>query len=92
MSRLVDGLVDQGLMDRRTCDDDRRHVRLSVTPTGQAALREARELAKPALATAVGRLTPDQQAALVATSRVLRDVFAPEAASADGSSARPGGP
>src|SRR3982751_6748690 len=25
MSRLVDGLVEQRLMDRRPCDDDRRH-------------------------------------------------------------------
>ena len=65
---------------------------LSVTPTGQAALREARELAQAALASAVSGRTPDEQAALVATMRVLRDVFAPEAAAADESSARPGGP
>ena len=40
MSRLVDGLVEQGLMERRTCEDDRRHVRLSVTPAGESALTE----------------------------------------------------
>src|SRR4051812_44228999 len=83
MSRLVEGLVEHGLMDRRPCDDDRRHVRLSVTQTGEAALREARELAQAALAQAVGHLTPEQQTALVDTMRVLRDVFAPEAAAAD---------
>src|SRR3982750_3668540 len=45
MSRLVDGLVEHGLMHRRPCDDDRRHVRLSVTPTGETSIREARGLA-----------------------------------------------
>src|SRR3954453_17423430 len=37
MSRLVDGLVDNGLMERRPCEDDRRHVRLSVTRPGGSA-------------------------------------------------------
>ena len=92
MSRLVDGLVEQRLMDRRPCDDDRRHVRLSVTASGQAALREARELAQAALAQAVAHLTPGQQAALVDTMRLLRDVFAPEAAAADESSHPPDSP
>src|SRR4051812_49564867 len=92
MSRLVEGLVEHGLMDRRPCDDDRRHVRLSVTPGGQAALREARELAQAALASAVSHLTPDQQAALVGTMQVLRDVFAPEAAAAEESGPPPDGP
>jgi len=83
MSRLVEGLVEQGLMDRRPCDDDRRHVRLSVTQGGQAALREARQLAQAALASAVSHLTPEQQTAVVETMQVLREVFAPEAAAAD---------
>src|SRR3982751_188117 len=38
MSRLVDGLVDQKLVVRKSCEDDRRHVRLSVTDKGEAAL------------------------------------------------------
>lgn len=91
MSRLVDGLVEQRLMDRRPCDDDRRHVRLSVTPGGEAALLEARALAQAALAKAVSHLTPEQQSALVNTMQFLRDVFAPEAAAADQSSAPPDG-
>src|SRR5947209_5101005 len=40
MSRLVDGLVEGRLMTRRPCADDRRHVRLSITPAGQTALDE----------------------------------------------------
>src|SRR5436309_1760038 len=38
MSRLVDGLVEMGLIERRHCDDDRRHVRLSVMPEGETAV------------------------------------------------------
>lgn len=78
MSRLVDGLVEMGLIERRPCDDDRRHVRLSVTADGETAVREARQLAQAQLAEAVAHLTPRQQAAVVSTMHVLRDVFSPE--------------
>ena len=49
MSRLVDGLVEKRLLSRKPCDEDRRHVRLSLTAKGQATLSEARELAQFAL-------------------------------------------
>jgi DNA-binding MarR family transcriptional regulator len=74
----VDGLVEQGLMERRTCEDDRRHVRLSVTPAGESALTEAREQAQAGLSDAVTRMTPGQRAAIVKTMQVLRDVFTSE--------------
>ena len=77
MSRLVDGLVEQGLMERKPCADDRRHVRLSVTRDGDAALREARGLAQARLAEAVNRLSPRQRAAIVDTMQTLRDVLYP---------------
>jgi MarR family transcriptional regulator for hemolysin len=78
MSRLVDGLVEVGLIERRPCDDDRRHVRLSVTVEGDTAVREARQLAQAQLAEAVAHLTPRQQAAVISTMHLLRDVFSPE--------------
>src|SRR5215212_11111749 len=53
MSRLVDGLVEIGLVRRRHCDDDRRHVRLSVTKEGESAVSEARQLAQAHLAEVV---------------------------------------
>src|SRR6476646_2985017 len=49
MSRLV----DVGLLRRRHSDDDRRHVRLSVTRAGDNAGREARQLAQAHLAEVV---------------------------------------
>jgi MarR family transcriptional regulator for hemolysin len=78
MSRLVEGLVEHGLMERRPCEDDRRHVRLSVTADGETALAEARQLAQAGLSDAVTRMTPGQREAIVKTMQVLRDVFTSE--------------
>src|SRR3954470_3147439 len=78
MSRLVDGLVEHRLMERRPCEDDRRHVRLSVTPAGESALTEARQLAQAGLSDAVTRMTPGQREAICKTMMVLRDVFTGE--------------
>ena len=75
MSRLVEGLVDKGMLRRRTCTDDRRHMKLSVTPGGEAAIRGARSLAHRQLAEVAARLTRPQRAALVATMQTLRHVF-----------------
>ena len=78
MSRLVDWLVDKGLMQRKPCTDDRRQVKLSVTARGEAALRESRQIAQKELAAAVAHLTPEQRVALVSTMQVLRDAFSTE--------------
>ena len=39
-SRVVDGAVEAGLLDRRTCTDDRRKARLRLTGEGQAILEK----------------------------------------------------
>ena len=78
MSRLVDGLVEEGLMKRRPCDDDRRHVRLSVTPAGENALGGARKLALEQLAKVVAQLNREQQRSVVENMRMLREIFTPE--------------
>ena len=84
MSRMVEGLVEKGLLERRTCADDRRHVRLSVTESGATALTEARNLAQAQLAEAVARLTPEQRVAMAGTMQALREVFAPELTTGEG--------
>ncbi|HEY2589431.1 MAG TPA: MarR family transcriptional regulator [Tepidisphaeraceae bacterium] len=81
MSRMVDGLVDKGYLDRRTCINDRRHVRLSVTPRGETALRESRELAQAQLAEVVSQLSGQQQREMIQVMRVVRDVFTAEVVS-----------
>ena len=78
MSRMVDGLVDKGLIDRRTCQNDRRHVRLSLTPLGEITVAESRQLAQQQLAAVVGQLTPQEQREVAATMRLVREIFAPE--------------
>jgi DNA-binding MarR family transcriptional regulator len=78
MSRLVDGLVEKQLMRRRTCDDDRRQVRLSVTAKGQSAISGARQLAQSHLAAALAGLTPEQRASISQVMQVLREIFNPE--------------
>jgi DNA-binding MarR family transcriptional regulator len=75
LSRLVDGLVEKALMQRRPCSDDRRQVQLSITTPGEAAVTEARQLAQAQLAEAVAPLTQDQRAALIGTMKLLRDIF-----------------
>src|SRR5207237_427365 len=88
MSRLVEGLVEMGMLRREASADDRRHVSLSVTPRGQAALREARGLAQAELADAVGPLKPRQRGEVVAAMRLLREVFAPETDKENGNGRR----
>ena len=78
MSRLVDALVEKGLMKRRPCDDDRRHVRLSVTPAGEATLKESRTGAQEQLARVVSKLNREQQRELSEDMRLLREIFATE--------------
>jgi DNA-binding MarR family transcriptional regulator len=81
MSRLVDGLVEKRLLNRKPCDEDRRHVRLSLTAKGEATLREARELAQAHVAEALAQMSADQRATVASAMQILRNVFTPELAS-----------
>ncbi|MDB5322602.1 MAG: putative MarR family transcriptional regulator [Phycisphaerales bacterium] len=84
MSRLMDGLVDQKLVHRKTCNADRRHVRLSLTPSGEATLGEARELARAHIAESLSRLTERERSTVGAAMKILRTAFTPELTTADG--------
>ncbi|MHB8632955.1 MAG: MarR family winged helix-turn-helix transcriptional regulator [Thermoplasmatota archaeon] len=42
LSRMVDGLVERGLVERTTASGDRRRVELALTPAGDALMREVR--------------------------------------------------
>jgi DNA-binding MarR family transcriptional regulator len=83
MSRLVDGLVEKKLLSRKTCDEDRRHVRLSITSRGEATLQEARALAKKHITQALGQLPSADRATIGASMQILRGLFTPELASED---------
>lgn len=84
MSRLIDGLVEKKLVHRKTCDADRRHVRLSLTPSGEATLAEARELARTHIAESLARMTDRQRSTVGTAMQILRTAFTHELTPADG--------
>ena len=75
MSKMVEGLVARGLLDRRADPDDRRRLRLAVTPVGQRTLRTAREAAQSRLARLISSLLPEELAAVDRAMRLLHPVF-----------------
>lgn len=42
-SRLVDRLLEKGLLERRTCENDRRRVDITITPAGLDLLKKVDE-------------------------------------------------
>lgn len=77
-SRLVDGLVKKGLVDRQVVPADRRLVALSVTTKGRATWDAARQATQQQLAEAIGSLTATQHAQVLQAMRILRETFQPE--------------
>jgi len=75
VSRMVNGLVERGYMQRRSSEDDRRHVSLSLRARGQAVMREARSATQSFLMQKLRHLTADQRQALVRAMDALREVF-----------------
>jgi len=75
VSRMINGLVQRGFIQRRASQDDRRHVSLSVRPRGQAIMRQAREATQDFLKDKFQGLTCEQCEALVTAMNALRQVF-----------------
>ena len=75
VSRMVNGLVERGYMQRRSSEDDRRHVSLSLRARGQAVMRQARNATQDFLMQKLRHLTADQRQAMVTAMDALRDVF-----------------
>src|SRR5262245_54533048 len=59
-SRLIDALVERGLVERETSRADRRFVILRLSPTGAWSLAASREHAAHELAALLGDLTTDE--------------------------------
>lgn len=57
-SRVVDGLVQRGLVDRREDPEDRRAVRLSLTPAGVTAAARVEESNRALLEASLAELSP----------------------------------
>lgn len=77
ISRLVDGLVRDGLALREPDPDDARAVRVRATPTGARTLRRGRARRVETLRNRLATLSPTELAALgegvEVLERILRD-------------------
>src|SRR5258706_6748050 len=58
LTRLLDGLADNGLIERRADPDDRRAKRLFLTPAARPLLERLTELGEDLMATALAGLEP----------------------------------
>jgi DNA-binding MarR family transcriptional regulator len=75
MSALVDGLVARNFVVRRTRQDDRRRVDLTLTEKGETTLHLARKETQEYLKQRFAGLSESERGAVVKGMRVLRQVF-----------------
>jgi DNA-binding MarR family transcriptional regulator len=75
MTRLVDGLVRDGLALREPDPDDARAVRVRATPTGARTLRRGRARRVETLRTRLATLSPTELAALGEGVEVLERIL-----------------
>jgi DNA-binding MarR family transcriptional regulator len=75
MTRLVDGLVRDGLAMREPDPDDARAVRVRATPTGTRTLRRGRARRVETLRTRLSTLSPAELAALGEGVEVLERIL-----------------
>ena len=80
MSALVDGLVTRNFVIRRTHQDDRRRMNLTLTERGETTLQSARKATQEYLKERVSRLSEAERGAVVRGMRILRQVFLEEVA------------
>jgi len=80
VSRMVNGLVERGYLERKSSEDDRRHVSLSVRGRGKAVMVEARRATQAFLVAKFAGLSAGEQSAIVAAMQSLLHVFGDELA------------
>jgi len=74
-SKLVQTLVDRGLVEREQGEDDRRQVALRVSPQALASWRKAREGTRRWMAERLSGLPREDRDALASGLRVLHRVL-----------------
>jgi DNA-binding MarR family transcriptional regulator len=75
MSKMIDGLVNQKLVHRETSPDDRRKIKLALTPAGKTILQSARRTAQVNLSKYLYGLSPQDCATVMSAMSVLKKVF-----------------
>ncbi len=73
LTRLLDGLADNGLIERRPDPDDRRAKRLFLTPAARPLLAQLTELGEELMATALAGLKPTEVSALLGSLTAIKD-------------------
>jgi len=71
MSRIVQGLVERGLVARAARQGDRRWVRLSATPKGRKLLLAGRDRRVRLLSRRFGAFSPSELATVAEAARLL---------------------
>lgn len=75
MSRMVDTLVDKGLVRRHQAADDRREWRIAPTPLGNARYEEARRAVRGTLVERFAGMSEDERATVSAALAILSTLF-----------------
>jgi DNA-binding MarR family transcriptional regulator len=76
-SKVVDQLVNQGLVDRAPSASDRRRLELRLREEGLRALRAAKEPAYAAITERLAPLAEPERAAVARTMALLHPLFEP---------------
>lgn len=77
VSRLVDGLVKHGSVERETSSEDRRRVTLKLSRDGRSLLDAANRETRARLAEMLETLPEEKQAEIARAMESLRQVFSP---------------
>jgi MarR family transcriptional regulator, transcriptional regulator for hemolysin len=73
LTRLLDGLCDNGLIERRHDPDDRRAKRLFLTPAARPLLVQLSDLGEEVMETALAGLGPPEEQALLAHLSTVKE-------------------
>jgi MarR family transcriptional regulator, transcriptional regulator for hemolysin len=73
LTRLLDGLADNGLIERRPDPDDRRAKRLYLTPAARPLLERLTDLGEDLMATALAGLTPAEVEAVLGNLTAVKE-------------------
>ena len=73
LTRLLDGLSENGLIERRACPDDRRANRLFLTPAARPLLERLSDLGEELMNTALAGLDQSDTTALLASLTAIKE-------------------
>jgi DNA-binding MarR family transcriptional regulator len=79
VSKMVDGLVLDGLVRREPSPKDRRQITLNLTDRGQEILEQAHQATQARLSEVLAQLTPHESEIVMQAMKYLQPLFLPAA-------------